>query len=130
MDMFIEILVSALLVVGGVFGLVGSYGLIKLPDTLTRLHAPTKTATLGVGCVLIASMGYAYFVTGSPSFHEVLIVLFIFLTAPITANFIAKAYLHMSVKPEEIAATTGTVLWAGYAYDEAGNPLADDPSRL
>ena len=51
-----EILVSGLLIIGGVFGLVGSWGLIRLPDPMTRLHAPTKSATLGVGAVLVASM--------------------------------------------------------------------------
>ena len=44
-----------LLVVGGVFGVVGGWGLVRLPDPMTRLHAPTKAATLGVGAVLVAS---------------------------------------------------------------------------
>ena len=51
-----DIIISALLVIGGFFGLVGSYGLVKLPDPMTRLHAPTKAATLGVGAVLLGAV--------------------------------------------------------------------------
>ena len=47
MDLIAEILITSCLVIGGIFGLVGSYGLLKLPDPMTRLHAPTKATTLG-----------------------------------------------------------------------------------
>ena len=59
MSFVAEILISIALVVSGIFGFVGSYGLVKLKDTLQRLHAPTKATTLGVGGVLIASMIWA-----------------------------------------------------------------------
>ncbi|QEU09962.1 Na+/H+ antiporter subunit G [Paracoccus yeei] len=90
-----EILVSGLLIIGGVFGLVGSWGLIRLPDPMTRLHAPTKSATLGVGAVLVASMLWFPLRGGQASWHEFLIALFLFLTAPVTGNMIAKANLHL-----------------------------------
>ena len=64
-----EIIVSFFLVVGGVFGLVGSYGLLKLEDPMQRLHAPTKATTLGVGGVLIASMLSFLLFEGRLSFH-------------------------------------------------------------
>lgn len=97
-----EILVSVLLVLGGFFGLVGSFGLLKLPDPMTRLHAPTKSATLGVGAVLIASMIWFWAANGTPSWHELLIALFLFLTAPVTGNMLAKAHLHRVWRPEDI----------------------------
>jgi multicomponent K+:H+ antiporter subunit G len=93
MSFVAELLISFALVVSGIFGFVGSYGLVKLKHTLQRLHAPTKATTLGVGGVLIASMIFFYAKTGHISVHELLITLFLFLTAPITANFIAKAYM-------------------------------------
>jgi multicomponent K+:H+ antiporter subunit G len=98
MSFVAELLISIALVVSGIFGFVGSYGLVKLKHTLQRLHAPTKATTLGVGGVLIASMIFFYAKTGHISVHELLITLFLFLTAPITANFIAKAYLARNVR--------------------------------
>ncbi len=94
MHFVIELLVASLIVLGSVFTLVGSFGLVKLPDLMTRLHAPTKATTLGVGGVLAASMVYFAGFEGVLSIHEVLISVFLFLTAPVTAQFIAKAYLH------------------------------------
>lgn len=117
MPLYAEILISALLVIAGLFGLIGSFGLVKLDDTMRRLHAPTKATTLGVGGVLVASMATAWFMAGKVSFHELLIALFLFLTAPITANFVAKAYLHRNAKAEDLPETGGTYGWA--LFDEA-----------
>ena len=48
-----QILVVLLLLVGSFFLLVGSYGLAKLPSLMQRLHAPTKSSTLGLGGLLL-----------------------------------------------------------------------------
>jgi len=114
MALFSEILVSFFIVVGGIFGLVGSFGLVKLPDTMRRLHGPTKATTVGVGGVLIASMFYFLLFEGKFSFHELMITVFLFLTAPVTANFIAKTYMHLKVKPSELPETSTEYGWAGY----------------
>ena len=88
---FLAEFVVALLILGGSFFLlVGSYGLAKLPSLMQRLHAPTKATTLGVGGILLASMVYFGAVAGELSFHELLITLFLFLSAPITAHMLAK----------------------------------------
>ncbi|MFD1509746.1 Na+/H+ antiporter subunit G [Lacimonas salitolerans] len=113
--LIIEIAISAFLVIAGIFGLVGSYGLIKLPDTLQRLHAPTKATTLGVGGVLIASMLYFWLYLGDFSFHELMITLFLFLTAPISASFIAKSFMQTNVSEEDVPETGGDVGWSSYA---------------
>ena len=60
---------------------------------MSRLHAPTKAATVGIGAFLLASMSHA-FAAGAGSFHELLILAFLFVTAPISANFIAKVNIH------------------------------------
>ena len=59
MDFLAELLVAALIFIGGFFAFVGSYGLVKLPDTMSRLHTLTKTTTLGVGAILLASMAFS-----------------------------------------------------------------------
>ena len=96
------------------FGFVGSYGLIKLRSTMQRLHAPTKATTLGVGGVLIASMLYFVLVEGHISFHELLITLFLFATAPVTANFIAKTFMVRRVTQTELPPTGTDYGWAAY----------------
>lgn len=94
---FIEILISLCLIVGAFFVLVGAIGLARLPDFFMRLHAPTKASTLGVGGMLLASL--LYFVgSGRPQAHELLIAVFLFLTAPVSANLLAKAALHLRLK--------------------------------
>ncbi|WP_292293476.1 Na+/H+ antiporter subunit G [Marivita sp.] len=111
-----ELLISIFLVVSGIFGLVGSYGLIKLKDSLQRLHAPTKATTLGVGGVLVASMIYFYVSTGYLSVHELLISVFLLLTAPITANFIAKTYMARNLRPNDLPESESDYGWS--IYDE------------
>lgn len=91
-----ELVVSAFLVIGGFFLFVGSFALAKLPETMQRLHGPTKATTLGVGGILIASMLYFLLGEGQLSIHELLITLFLFLTAPVSANLVAKAYLRQA----------------------------------
>lgn len=81
------------LLVGAIFALIGAIGLLKFNDGMTRLHAPTKVGTVGVGALLLASMINS-FTTGDASFHELLIMSFLFVTAPISANFIAKVHIH------------------------------------
>ena len=92
----VEWLVAALVVLGGVFTLVGAIGMVRFPDFFMRLHAPTKATTLGVGGVLLASMGLSW-ATGGYGLHELLITLFLFVTAPVSANLMAQAALHLRV---------------------------------
>ncbi|ETX27400.1 Na+/H+ antiporter subunit G [Roseivivax isoporae] len=88
-----DIAIALSLVVGGLFTLVGSYGLLKLDDPVKRLHAPTKAGTLGVGALLLASMIEA-FAERSGSMQEILVIAFLFVTAPVSAHFIAKVNIH------------------------------------
>jgi multicomponent K+:H+ antiporter subunit G len=94
MEFWIELVVSVFLVVGAIFVLIGSLGLAKLPDFYTRLHAPTKATTLGMGCLLIASVILVTYQQGYLSLHELLITLFLLITAPVTAHMLAKTAMH------------------------------------
>lgn len=123
LNLVMEIVIAALLVIGGVFGLVGSYGLVKLPDQMTRLHAPTKAATLGVGSVLLASFFWFAFFSEHISLHELLISLFLFLTAPVTGMMIAKAHMHLCWRPEELPEPGNGEVWATYGTKAAGDHL-------
>ena len=81
------------LMIGSGFVLVGVIGLLKFNDPMTRLHAPTKVGTVGIGMLLLASIIHSFDI-GEPSTHELLIMAFLFVTAPISANFIAKVNIH------------------------------------
>ena len=90
----IEIIAAIALLIAAFFALVGAIGLVRLPDTFMRLHAPTKASTLGVGGVLIASLLLGL-LEGRPGIAELLITLFVFITAPVSANIMAQAALHL-----------------------------------
>lgn len=94
MPFWLEVTIAAFLLTGGVFLLIGSIGLARLPDIYTRLHAPTKATTLGLAGLLIASMLLFSWQNNTLSIHELLIALFLFITAPVSANMIAKTALH------------------------------------
>ncbi|MFO7808486.1 Na+/H+ antiporter subunit G [Guyparkeria sp.] len=91
--MLFELIVSFLILFGAAFVLLGSLALTKLPNFFMRLHGPTKASTLGVGSILLASAFY-FSSRGSLSVHEILILVFLFLTAPISALLMARAGLH------------------------------------
>jgi len=94
----LQVGLSLLLIVGCGFILLGALGLVKLSDFFKRLHAPTKASTLGVGCVLLASVGYHLFLGQDPQPRELLITAFLFITAPISAHMMAKAALSLMME--------------------------------
>ncbi len=98
MALAVEILVSFLILTGATFTLIGSIGLVRLQDFYTRLHGPTKATTLGVGSIILASLIFFTAKTGVLSVHEVLITLFLFITAPVSAHLLAKAAMHRQEK--------------------------------
>jgi multicomponent K+:H+ antiporter subunit G len=89
----VEALMVALLAIGSFFVLVGSLGLVKLSEFFKRLHGPTKATTLGVGCILIASIAWHALLGDGLGMRELLITLFLFITAPISAHLMARAAL-------------------------------------
>lgn len=82
---------AILLIGGGLLTLIGSIGLVRLPDFYSRMHPPTMGTTLGTGSVLIASMLVSAAVLHRPVIHEVLITLFVVMTAPVTAILLMRA---------------------------------------
>ncbi len=115
----LEIIVAALLVIGGLFGVIGSFGLLRLKDRMQRLHAPTKATTLGVGTALIALAFHVVFVLGQPAWREILVAIFFFATAPLSALYLAKAHLHRSVPRDTIPSSGTKSDWATFTPDKA-----------
>jgi len=94
MHPIVEWLTAGLIVISAFFLLVGAIGLARLPDFFMRLHAPTKASTLGLGGVLIVSIILGL-VQGRAGIAELLITVFVFMTAPVSANLMAQAGLHL-----------------------------------
>jgi multicomponent K+:H+ antiporter subunit G len=91
----LDIIVSLLLLVGSAFVVIGAIGLVRLPDFFMRLHGPTKSTTLGVGGMLLAAIVHA---AGRDfSLRELLITLFLFVTAPVSAFLLGQAGLRRRV---------------------------------
>jgi multicomponent K+:H+ antiporter subunit G len=97
LPLWADAVAAALLVIGAGFALVGSIGLARLSDFFKRLHGPSKATTLGVGCVLAAS-ALVTAVVGRPSLHELLIAVFLFLTAPVSAHLLVQ--LALKARPD------------------------------
>lgn len=103
MSQSLEILVSALLLIGGAFALVGSIGLARLPDFFMRLHGPTKATTLGIGAIVVALLIHESALAEAPRLQELAISLFLFMTAPVTAHLLSKAALRqLKERPSEV----------------------------
>ncbi len=85
---------AILLVIGGSLTVIGSLGLLKLPDFYMRLHAPSMGNTLGTGCVLLASMLVSSALAARPVVHEVLITLFMVISAPVSAMLIMRGAIY------------------------------------
>lgn len=120
--MIADIVISFFLVVGGIFALVGSFGLLKLPDTMQRMHAPTKATTLGVGGVLIASMLYFLLIEGKLSFHELMISVFLFITAPITAHFMSQTHIRLTRSANDLPDSENVCGWSIFDDPPVGDP--------
>ncbi len=90
---------TILLIVGGLLTLVGSVGLLRMPNFFTRIHSVSMGNTLGVGCVLVASMLIASALAHRPVIHELVITLFVVITAPVTAIVLMQAAIRRSKPP-------------------------------
>ncbi|MEM8925547.1 MAG: monovalent cation/H(+) antiporter subunit G [Actinomycetota bacterium] len=111
-----DIAVVVVAAIGAGFLVVSSVGILRLPDTLTRMHAAGKAATLGVGCLMLAS-GIAF---GAPQLiRTVVLILLFFITAPVATSALSRAsyrragtdgkfllLFHDDIANDRMAATT------------------------
>ena len=93
LPLWVQWVITFFILIGAVFAFIGSLGLAILPDFFTRLHAPTKNTTMGIGGTVIAAI-ISTSAQGTLTLNELLIAIFLFLTAPISAHILAKAALH------------------------------------
>lgn len=83
-----EIAVSLLLILGCLFCLLASFGLVRMPDLYCRMQSMTKGTTLGVGLIMLAVT--TFFASGPPVSRAVAVILFLLVTSPVSAHMIAR----------------------------------------
>lgn len=89
-----DIFIILLLTGGLFFFFVGVVGLIRMPDVFTRMHATTKCDTMGAGLVYLAMIIHVG--ASLVALNILLILVFIWLTNPTAAHYIAKsAYVNL-----------------------------------
>lgn len=88
------LLIALLILTGAGLALIGALGLLRFKSFYERVHAPTLGSTLGMGCILLASMLYFSIGQTRPVVHEILIGLFITITTPVTLLLLVQATLY------------------------------------
>lgn len=91
---WVAVLTSGLVLLGAGLTLIGTLGLLRLKSFYARVHAPTLGTTLGIGCVLLASILYFSALQSRPVLHEVLIAILVTITTPITLMLLVGAAMH------------------------------------
>ena len=85
------ILTATLLIGGAAITLIGSFGLLRLRGFYQRVHAPTLGTTLGTIFITTASMIYFSALGTRPVLHELLVIVFVTTTTPITLMVLVRA---------------------------------------
>ena len=87
--MILDVVLSALIILGSLCVLLAAVGIVRMPDVYTRLHASSKAATLGAIFVLAAAAGV--FGGWSVAVKALLAIAFLAITAPIGSHAVARA---------------------------------------
>ena len=101
--MLIRISSDLLIAIGAFFALAGTIGVLKMPDTYSRMQASTCISTLGFLCIGLGALVYAIFSMHSPSAAVKIgvIVLMVFVTNPVGSHAIAKGAYRAGIRPEK-----------------------------
>ena len=84
-----QIILYILILAGSFFMLVAAIGLLRFRDLYSRMHSSTKATSFGI--LLLVTGAGLYFATWEIAIKAVLIILFVYLTAPLAAHSIARS---------------------------------------
>jgi len=90
-----DYLTAFLLLAGSLFMLLAGVGVLRMPDVLTRMQAASKAATLGISCMFLALA--AHFQEIGVASRAVLVIGFVFLTAPVAAHMLGRSAMALGV---------------------------------
>jgi multicomponent Na+:H+ antiporter subunit G len=84
-----DVIVMVLVVLGAAFNLLAAIGIVRMPDLYTRMQSATKAGTLGVACLVLAAA--VHFRVALVAVEALLVIILLFITAPIASHLIARA---------------------------------------
>lgn len=90
--------IALLLIAGASIILIGALGLMRLPNFYQRIHGPAITVTLGAGGVLMASILYFSVSQSRWVLHELLIAVFVLMTAPVVSMLLMRAAVYRDLR--------------------------------
>ncbi|HRO67056.1 MAG TPA: monovalent cation/H(+) antiporter subunit G [Pseudobdellovibrionaceae bacterium] len=88
---------------GVFFMLVSAVGVLRLPDTYTRMHAASKASSLGISLILLGVV--IHLPSASVIWKSLLTVFFIYLTVPIATHILGRAAYLSDSKPSDLTVT-------------------------
>ena len=97
MPLLVDVASWILILLGSFFTIVGAFGLVRMPDVFTRMHAASVTDTLGAGFLLLGMILQAGF--GLVALKLLMILAAFFFVAPVVTHALARACLHEGIKP-------------------------------
>lgn len=129
LPLWVAIAVAVCLVLGAAITLVGTIGLVRFPTFYQRIHAPTLGTSFGAFFILAASIIFFTATEGRPVLHELLILLFVLVTTPVTLMLLARAALHRDRAEGHDVAPEADVLGADRPDPSATEPPAAEPPQ-
>ncbi len=92
------LIVIFMLVLGGCIVFIGTLGMLRLATFYQRMHGPAISITLGAGCILIASMILFTAAQARLVVHELLITVFVMMTAPVVSMLLMRMAVYRDLR--------------------------------
>ena len=97
MEMILNVLSWGAIIGGGIFCIIGTIGIIRLPDVYCRMHAAGIVDTIGIGLILL---GLAFQAGWSLALAKLaMIFIFILYTGPTSCHALCRAAAYGGVLP-------------------------------
>lgn len=122
-EIMMNSLIAFFLIGGTIMSILAVIGILRLPDMYSRLHAATKSTTLGVIMIMTGGFLYFWYVEGLIETNLLLGALFILITAPVSSHLLSRSAFHADVKPYKL-----TVL-NDLKRDETNPDQENDPEK-
>ena len=99
-----ELIGAILILIGSIISMISAVGIIRFRDVYSRAHAATKTTTLAVLLTLTGVFIYFWLGEGYISVRLSLVIVFVFITAPVSGHLVLRAAYRSHVKTSDATA--------------------------